>query len=162
MARGADCQIYNFNVSRQSLFFISGCRDGSSSTQQIEIAPGASLINSTVRWFSSLRGVARYEPKQSHSREIASPASLYNFEMIHRLAMTNPLHGGERKKVYGKLVTDLIACSAHGRIYYFILSRQSLSFIFGRRDGSALTQGGDHLYQIFIPEYFLFIFMQDN
>ena len=76
--------------------------------------------------------------------------------------MTNPLHGGERKKMYGMLVTDLIAGSAHNQIYYFILSRQSLSFIFGRRDGSALTQEGNTSYQILIPEYFLFIFMQYN
>ena len=74
------------------------------------------------------------------AREIASPASLYNFEMIYRLAMTNPLHGGERKKVYGKLVTDLIAGSAHGQIYYFI-NRDKVSLLFPAvRDGCALTQ----------------------
>ena len=82
--------------------------------------------------------------------EIASPASLYNFEMTHRLAMTNPLHGGEREKVYGKLVTDLIAGGAHGLIYYFIVSRQSLSFISGRRDGSVLTQRIDNGKSVYL------------
>ena len=37
-------------------------------------------------------------------------------------------------------VTDLIAGGAHSQIYYFILSRQSLYFISGRKDGCALTQ----------------------
>ena len=67
---------------------------------------------------------------------IASPASLYNFEMIHRLAMTNPLHGGEHKKVYCKLVTDLIAGSAHGQIYYFI-NRDKVSLLFPAVDTAA-------------------------
>ena len=37
-------------------------------------------------------------------------------------------------------ITDMIVCSpAHGQIYSLTVTRQTLSFISGRRDGCALT-----------------------